>query len=139
MVSVLVVEDLPGVRHTAVQILKSLGCEEHDAYNGPEALDLLQAYPEIQILFTDVRMPGMDGLVLAETARCRWPDLKVVLTSGYIGPEELPDDIAFVLKPWRARDIAQVVIEPNRPIGRGTRAAAGRARALSGPSARTAG
>lgn len=109
--AVLVVEDLPGVRHTAVQILKSLGCEVHDAYNGQEALDLLQTHPEIHVLFTDVRMPGMDGLVLAEIARRRWPDLKVVLTSGYIGPEELPDDMAFVPKPWRARDIAQAVTE----------------------------
>lgn len=112
-VAVLVVEDLPGVRHTAVQILKSLGCQVFDACNGPEALELLQTHPEIQVLFTDVPMPGMDGLELAEIARRRWPDLKVVLASGYVGPEELPKDMAFVPKPWRARDIAEAVTEPD--------------------------
>lgn len=112
-VAVLIVEDLPGVRHTAVQILESLGCRVFDAYNGPAALELLATHPDIQVLFTDVRMPGMDGLELAEIARRRWPDLKVVLTSGYIGPEELPNDMAFVPKPWRADDIAEAVTEPS--------------------------
>src|SRR3954451_24957928 len=56
--AVLVVEDVPQVRATAVRIMEDLGCEVFDAYNGHHALTLLQAHPEIEILFADVRMPG---------------------------------------------------------------------------------
>ena len=66
-----------------VGIMQALGCEVFDAYNGQQALKLLQAHPEIQVLFTDVRMPGMSGTELAETAQRLQPDLKIVLTSGY--------------------------------------------------------
>ncbi|CAA2159932.1 Blue-light-activated protein [Methylobacterium brachiatum] len=108
-VAILVVEDFPDVRQTAVQLLEGLGYQVLDAYNGQAALEILQAHPEIQVLFTDVRMPGMNGLELAEIARRHRPDLKVVLTSGYVGPEDLPGDMPFVPKPWRAQDIAEAV------------------------------
>ena len=112
-VSVLVVEDVPQVRATAVRIMKDLGCTVFDAYNGHQALKLLQAHPEIEVLFADVRMPGMSGTELAEVAQCLRPDLKIVLTSGYVGQEDIPTDIRFVPKPWRAQDLAEVVIKPN--------------------------
>ncbi|MGH1574297.1 response regulator [Methylobacterium sp. P31] len=73
MAAVLVADGLPGAHQTAVNILKILDYQVFDAYNGPESLKLLQTYPEIQVLFTDLRMPGMDGMELAETARRRWP------------------------------------------------------------------
>ena len=108
-VAVLVVEDVPQVRATAVRIMQDLGCTVFDAYNGHQALKLLQAHPEIQVLFTDVRMPGMSGPELAEATQRLRPDLKIVLTSGYVGPKDVPADIPFVPKPWRAQDIAEVV------------------------------
>jgi CheY-like chemotaxis protein len=108
--AVLVVDDVPQVRATAVQLFKELGCEVFDAYNGHQALKLLQAHPEIQVLFADVRMPGMNGTELAAAAQHLRPDLRIVLTSGYVGPKDLPADISFVPKPWRAGDIAGVVI-----------------------------
>ena len=49
-VSVLVVEDVPQARATAVSIMQDLGCEVFDAYNGQQALKLLQAHPEIEVL-----------------------------------------------------------------------------------------
>lgn len=111
--AVLVVEDLPPVRHNAVEIMQELGCEVFAAYNGPAALEVLQAHPEIRVLFTDVRMPGMDGLELAEAAQRLRPDIKVVLTSGYVGPKDLPEDVPFVPKPWRVEDIAAAVTCPD--------------------------
>src|SRR5215216_7724466 len=111
-VAVLVVEDVPQARATAVGIMQDLGCTVFDAYNGHQALKLLQAHPEIEVLFTDVRMPGMSGTELAEAAQRLRPDLKIVLTSGYVGPRDVPADIPFVPKPWRAQDIAEVV----RPV-----------------------
>jgi len=106
---VLIVEDMPQVRATAVSILERVGCVVFDAYNGDDAVRLLMAHPEIEVLFTDVRMPGMGGLELAELAQQLRPDLKVVLTSGYLSKEELPGELPFVPKPWRAEDVAIAV------------------------------
>src|ERR671921_2396087 len=94
-VAVLVVEDMPQARATAVGIMEALGCTVFDAYNGHHALRLLQAHPEIAVLFADVRMPGMSGTELAETAQRLRPDLKIVLTSGYVGPKDVPSNVCF--------------------------------------------
>jgi len=107
--AVLVVEDVPQIRATAVQLFQELGCAVFDAYNGREALRILAARPEIQVLFADVRMPGMSGPELAQVARRLRPNLKIVLTSGYVSREEVPEDIPFVPKPWRTGDLVQVV------------------------------
>ncbi|MHB2206395.1 response regulator [Methylobacterium sp. CM6257] len=104
--AVLAVETLTPARHNAVEIMKKLCCEVFAACDGPAALEVPQTHPEIRILFTDVRRPGTDGLELAEAAQHLRLDLKVVLTSGYVGPEELPEGMAFVPKPWRAEDFA---------------------------------
>jgi CheY-like chemotaxis protein len=107
--AVLVVEDVPQIRATAVQMFQELGCEVFDAYNGHDALKILEARPGIQVLFADVRMPGMSGPDLAQVARRLRPDLRIVLTSGYVRRDEAPDDIPFVPKPWRTGDLVQVV------------------------------
>ena len=103
--AVLVVEDMPQTRATAVQLFEELGCAVFDAYNGHGALKILEARPEIQVLFADVRMPGMSGPELAEAAQRLRPDLRIVLTSGYVSRTEVPATIPFVPKPWSVRDI----------------------------------
>src|SRR3954453_20322762 len=95
-VAVLVVEDMPQTRATAVGIMEALGGTVFDAYNGHQALKLLQAHPEIEVLFADE---------LAEIAQRSRPDLKIVLTSGYVGQEDVPSDVCFVRKPWRVSAI----------------------------------
>src|SRR3954464_3847431 len=107
--AVLVVEDVPQIRATAVQMFEELGCAVFDAYNGHGALKILEARPEIQVLFADVRMPGMSGPELAQVALRLRPDLKVILTSGCVSRDEVPDGIPFVPKPWRTGDFVQVV------------------------------
>ena len=104
-VAVLVVEDIPQVRATAVRILRELGWRVFDAYNGSTALEILRGHGEIGILFTDVRMPSMSGIELAAAARHLRPTLKVVLTSGR-GPSGRS---CFVPKPWRSEDIAAAI------------------------------
>ena len=111
-IAVLVVEDVPEARATVVSILQELGCQVFDAYNGQQGLKLLQSHPEIEVLFADVRMPGMSGIELAEAAQRLRPDLRIVLTSGYVGPKDVPVHIPFVPKPWRAEAIAEVVTKP---------------------------
>ena len=110
-VAVLVVEDVPQARATAVSIMQVLGCTVFDAYNGHQALKLLLAHPEIEVLFADIRMPGMSGTDLAQAAQRLRPDLRIVLTSGYVGPKDVPAQFPFVPKPWRAQAIADVVIK----------------------------
>ena len=108
-VKVLVVEDDPQVRSMAVDMLKRMGCKVIDTYSGPNALEILERHPEIDVLFADVRMPGMSGPELADEARRLRPDLNVVLTSGYVGKEQVPEDIPFVPKPFRMKTLAVVV------------------------------
>lgn len=108
MTAILVVDDEPGVREVAVALFESFGRHVVAAANAAEALLLLEAHPEIVMLFTDVTMPGMSGVELAAEARRRWPGLKTVLTSGYAGAAD-PHDAPVVRKPWRAGDIAALL------------------------------
>ena len=107
--SVLVVEDNPLSRATAIEIFEDLGFAVFDTYNGQHALALLEAHPEIGLLFIDVRMPGMSGPELAEVVRRRRPNIKLVLTSGYVGEEDVPGGFTFVPKPWRMDQVARAV------------------------------
>ena len=82
--TILVVEDNDHVRAQTVEMLQELGYLVVEAPTGKTALALLSERKDIDLLFTDVGLPGgMDGVTLAENARQNVPGLKVVLTSGY--------------------------------------------------------
>src|SRR5215217_1843337 len=93
--SVLVVEDNPMSRATAVGMFEDLGFTVLDAYSGHKALAVLEGQPEIGLLFADVRMPGMSGPELAEVVRQLRPDIRIVLTSGYVREEAVPRGVLF--------------------------------------------
>jgi CheY-like chemotaxis protein len=80
---VLVVDDDDSVRTLAVDLFEELGCEVLEASGGAAALVQLEARPEISLMFTDRRMPGMSGPELAAVAAQRWPALRIVLVTGY--------------------------------------------------------
>jgi signal transduction histidine kinase/CheY-like chemotaxis protein len=80
---VLVVEDEAAVREFASNALRDLGYCTREAADGSAALELLQAHPEIELLLTDVVMPGMSGRQLGEQALALRPDLKVLYMTGY--------------------------------------------------------
>ena len=81
---VLVVEDDPVVRDFAVAACRECGCSVYEAGDGEQALRLLEQHPDIQLLFTDVGLPGgMNGRQLAGAATARRPDLKVLYMTGY--------------------------------------------------------
>ena len=109
--SVLVVEDIPLSRATAVGMFEELGFRVFDTYNGHHALALIEAHREISLMFIDMRMPGMSGSELAEIVQRRRPDMKLILTSGYVGEEAVPSGLPFIPKPWRVDQVAQVVAQ----------------------------
>ncbi|MDP8915662.1 MAG: response regulator [Pseudomonadota bacterium] len=106
--AVLVVDDEALVRMVGAEMLADLGFEVLEADSGPAALRLLQSRPDIALLFTDVRMPGMDGLELSELAMQQNPALKVIFVSGYSAPHRnLPAPLLD--KPYGPQDLERVV------------------------------
>ncbi|MEH6405580.1 MAG: response regulator, partial [Sneathiella sp.] len=82
--TILVVDDEEDLREIAVLYLEILGYQTLTAENGDKALEVLNDGHDIDLLFSDVVMPGeMDGYQLAVTAHERYPELKVLLTSGF--------------------------------------------------------
>jgi CheY-like chemotaxis protein len=111
--TVLVVDDSPLERATAVDMLAGMGFKVLDAYSGATALRVLAEHPEVSLLFADVRMPGMSGPQLAEAAQALRPDLKVIFTSGYAKPRYSRSHVPFVPKPWRMSAIAEAISTAN--------------------------
>ena len=109
--TILVVEDNDDVRQVAERQLRSLGYRVVSAHSGEEALRLLEEVRAVDLLFTDVIMPGgMNGLELAQRVRERKPDLPVLLTTGYM--EDLPQasgSMAVLPKPYRQGELAERV------------------------------
>jgi DNA-binding NtrC family response regulator len=103
----LVVEDDAAVRDLATAVLEEtdlgvIACDSAEA-----ALSVLErADVNVALLFADVRLPGaMDGVTLAQAVERRWPDIRVVITSGAGRDARLPDQTVYMQKPWRAFDV----------------------------------
>ena len=112
---ILVVEDNFMVRRYAEQRLRSLGYRVLSAGNGPEALEIIRDRDDIDLLFTDLIMPGgMSGLDLATAARTARPELRVLFTSGYAEPAldnigALNLDRDLLRKPYRLDTLAKSI------------------------------
>jgi CheY-like chemotaxis protein len=111
---VLIVEDEFLLRIDAVDIVAAAGFEVLEAGNADEAIDILEAHPDITVVFTDIQMPGsMDGLKLAQAIRGRWPPIKIIATSGHpdVGELDLPEGGRFLPKPYSPRQVTGVLRE----------------------------
>lgn len=100
---VLLVEDEMMVRMVGADALADAGYEVIEAGSADEAIRILEAVGEVEVLFTDIRMPGsMDGLQLAELVHERWPAVKILVTSGDTWPsvDRLPEEGRFLPKPY---------------------------------------
>jgi CheY-like chemotaxis protein len=121
---ILVVEDDPAVRKFVDAQLRGLGYTVTEATNGHEALRIVETRPDVDLLFTDIIMPGgMNGRQLADEALKIRPGLKVLFTSGYtqnaiVHHGRLDPDVYFLPKPFRRRDLAakiRQVLEEDAP------------------------
>ncbi len=104
---ILLVDDDDIVRETSADMLQELGYTVMQAANGPQALDLLDANPGLNVMVTDIRMPGMSGLELSEMAAGRHAELKIILISGYFRPQTLKR--RFLQKPFRTYELDQAI------------------------------
>lgn len=100
---VLVVEDSPIIRMGAVDLVLSAGYEAIEACDADAAIRILEEREDIDLVFTDVQMPGaMDGIKLSHYIRDRWPPVKLIVASGFTILEEsnLPIGSRFFAKPY---------------------------------------
>jgi two-component system, response regulator PdtaR len=99
---VLIVEDEPLVRLTGADLLAEAGFKVLEAGNADEALRIIEATPEVRVVFSDIEMPGsLDGLGLAHRISRRWPSIGIVLASGHrIRAETIPREVRFLPKPY---------------------------------------
>lgn len=104
---ILLVDDDDDVRETSADMLEELGYRVVQACSGYQALELLEQRPELEVMVTDIRMPGMSGLELSDLAHDRREDLKIILVSGYFLPQ--PIQRRFLQKPFRTHDLDQAI------------------------------
>lgn len=107
--TVLVVDDEPQLRMMLTHFLGQEGFTVLTAGCGSEAISLFRSHPEIDLLITDILMPGMDGPSLAAALRSIKPDLAVLLMSGNCDCKQIENGFTFVSKPFSFMDVLSKV------------------------------
>lgn len=103
----MIVDDDAEVRVVVAESLQDFGYHVIQAGGGSEALDLLARTPDLRMMITDIRMPDMSGIELADLATQRRRDLKVILISGYFVAQQV--NRRFLRKPFRMRELEAAV------------------------------
>ncbi|WP_259104911.1 response regulator [Pseudomonas sp. JUb42] len=111
---ILLVEDDDTLRMLTSDALTLLDAQVLECSGADEALTILESGILVNLLFTDIRMPGrLDGLELANLVSMRWPLLPIIVTSGNrLSTDILPSGAAFIPKPWTLG----VLFETVRPL-----------------------
>jgi two-component sensor histidine kinase/CheY-like chemotaxis protein len=118
--NVLIVEDEMVLRMRAVDIVEDAGFNPVEAVNADDALAILESRSDIEMLFTDIQMPGsMDGLKLAYAVHERWPQIKIILVSGQLTltDADKPADSRFYGKPLAVK---AMIAEMQDMMGKGS-------------------
>ena len=109
---VLIVEDVALIRMTTVDMVESLGHVALEAGDGTQALALIEANPDLDVMLTDLGLPGMSGVQLVKEVRKLRPGLKIVIASGYSTESadnaELPTDVSFLPKPYNDSQLKRI-------------------------------
>jgi len=103
----MIVDDDPAVRIVVAEFLQEFGYQVIQAGGAFEALELLAQTPDLRMIITDIRMPDMSGVELADLAKERQNDLKIILISGYFVSQQV--GWRFLRKPFRMRDLEAAV------------------------------
>lgn len=110
--SVLLVEDEVVVRALVAESLRSAGLTVVEASNADEAWSYLTAGGIPDLLFSDVAMPGsMDGIALTKLVKAKFPGVKILITSGNLGPLDLTQFDRFLQKPYAFSHAVDVVAD----------------------------
>ncbi len=111
-VAVLIVDDDGEIGRMAADMLRDGGCTTWRAENALEAMNILKEQPQIDILFTDLVMPGIDGIKLADMSKQMFPRLKVLYTTGH---RQVADTLPGILhgdtllKPYGAVELCRAI------------------------------
>jgi CheY-like chemotaxis protein len=110
--TILLVDDDPLVREVTAWMLEDAGHDVTEAEDGVAALDHLTSHGPVDLLITDVNMPGMDGRELLREVRRRWPSLPVLVVSGRQSPDPAAE---FMPKPFRLESLIAAVDRVSHP------------------------
>jgi DNA-binding NtrC family response regulator len=109
---VLVVEDEVLIRSLFAEALRDVGCQVVEAARADEALAYIGSGGMVDVVFSDVRMPGaLDGVELARRLGHLKPSLPVILTSGHLRLEDMDGSCLFLPKPYRLERAVAAVFE----------------------------
>jgi CheY-like chemotaxis protein len=108
-VKLMVVDDDPEVRVVVSEFLEDFGYQVIQANSAVQALEILAGTPDLRMIITDIRMPDMSGIELANLATERQSDLKIILISGYFVSQSV--ERRFLRKPFRMRELEAAVRE----------------------------
>jgi CheY-like chemotaxis protein len=111
--NILIVDDSRDLTHVIADFLSMHGYQVHTAHNGYDALECM-GKKRVDIVVSDIHMPGMDGFTLMTEIKTRYPDIPIILITGFsvgeakkIAFEKGAD--AFVAKPFRLKDLKRVI------------------------------
>lgn len=104
---ILVVDDDPEVREIVAEFLLDAGYSVAQAEGGPQALQLLDRGIRPDLVITDIRMPEMSGIELADRMSRTYPELKIILISGFFVSQKIERRV--LRKPFRMKELAEAV------------------------------
>ena len=106
--TIAVVDDNPAILQLVAKVLRIQGYQVLEAGCGAEAMDAAKRHDKpVDLLLTDIDMPGIDGVSLSREVRERWPETKVVFMSGGATPDSVGEP--FLSKPFAIRELVALV------------------------------
>lgn len=110
--NILIVDDEEVVRHSQLRTLADAHCNAAVAWNGIEALQVMEQHP-FDVVLLDLRMPGLDGMSVLKTIKERWPESEVVIITGYPSIETAKEAVRlgaynYLAKPVSPDDVVKV-------------------------------
>ena len=116
---ILLVDDEEGYRELIARVLTKAGYEVLQAADGMEALSLLEK-SNIDLVISDILMPILNGYALVARLRAKWPDMPVILTTGFLSPDAaksmMNGSVDFIPKPINAETLLEMINRRIPPV-----------------------